>query len=180
MRKFSINAVIMVILFTGFLLSADLVTAQGTSPVRVNKISVSPSSFKAGDRLTITIEIENTSRSRYGCVGGAYFKAFLSIYKAEPFTVSNRLWETDQTLRANLRPGEKRTVTFASRWTVPSMNYEKYIFNATGPICAPDEFGRSAKKEYVSSCTYSSPMPLLRLPKVATKDLIKKKIKIKK
>jgi hypothetical protein len=149
---------ILLILFMGSLAVPNLGIAQGTSPVKVNKITVTPATFKIGNNLTITVEIENTSRSTYGCVGGTYFKVFLSVFKATPFHVSNQLWTTNQPLTTALNPGEKRSITFTSKWTVPNIDTDKFIFHAGGPICAPDEFNQTASRTFSRSCTYSSPL----------------------
>jgi hypothetical protein len=155
------------------LLIAGNVLAQGTSPVKVNKLTVTPSSFKAGDVLTFTIEIQNTSRNTYGCVGGSYFKVYLYVFNADRMHVDNLLWKTEQTLTSPLAPGEKRTITFSSKWTVPKICPEKIVFVGWGPMCAPDEFSQMAKIIFNQTCLYG----MIKVPLVTgtmrIKDLIK-------
>lgn len=154
-----------------------LVMAQGMSPVKVNKITITPATFRIGDTLSFSIEIENTSTSAYGCVRGAYFKAFLHAFKAAPYHISNLLWDTSQPLTTNLGPGEKRTVTFTARWTVPSIDTDKFIFLAGGPACAPDEFNQTTAFTYYQTCTYAALATILRpeVIRIATKEILKKK-----
>jgi hypothetical protein len=153
-----------------------LVMAQGTSPVKVNRITVTPASFKIGDTLSFSIEIENTSTSAYACVNGTYFKAFLHVFKATPYRIDNQLWETSQPLTTNLAPHERRTVTFTARWTVPNIVTDKFIFMAGGPICAPDEFNQSTVITFYQTCTYTA-LATIRpeVIRIAAKDILKKK-----
>ncbi len=154
-----------------------LAMAQGMSPVKVNKITVTPASFRIGDILSFSIEIENTSTSAYGCVNGAYFKAFLQVFKATPYHVSNLLWDTSQALTTNLAPGEKRTVAFTAKWTVPNIATDKFIFLAGGPVCAPDEFNQTTAFPFYQTCTYSALATVMRpeVIRIAVKDILKKK-----
>jgi hypothetical protein len=153
-----------------------LVMAQGTSPVKVNRITVTPASFKIGDTLSFSIEIENTSTSAYACVNGAYFKAFLHVFKATPYHVSNLLWETSQPLTTNLAPHERRTVAFSAKWTVPNIATDKFIFLAGGPVCAPDEFNQTTAITFYQTCIYA-PLVAVRPEtlRIAVKDILKKK-----
>lgn len=148
---------LLILFIIGSLALPNLGIAQGTSPVKVNRIIVTPATFKIGDELTITVEIENTARSAYGCVGGAHFKVYLHVFKATPFHVSNMLWSTDQPLTTALNPGEKRSITFTSKWTAPNIDTDRFIFLAGGPICASDEFNRTASRTFSRRCIYSSP-----------------------
>lgn len=157
---------ILLILLLWTLTIPELGMAQGASPVKVNKITVTPDTFKTGDTLTITVDIENTSKSAYGCVGGPYFKVFLNVFKATPFTVSNQLWTTNQALNTPLNPGEKRSITFTSKWTVSNIDTDKFILQAGSPICAPDEFNQTASRTFSRSCTYTSPAPTVISPGV--------------
>jgi len=153
-----------------------LAMAQGMSPVKVNKITVTPASFRIGDILSFSIEIENTSTSAYGCVNGAYFKAFLQVFKATPYHVSNLLWDTSQALTTNLAPGEKRTVAFTAKWTVPNIATDKFIFLAGGPVCAPDEFNQTTPFTYYQTCTYAALVTMRpEVIRIAVKDILKKK-----
>jgi len=155
---------------------AGLVMAQGTSPVKVNRITVTPAQFKIGTTLSFSIEIENTSTSAYGCVNGTYFKAFLHAFKATPYHISNLLWETSQPITANLAPNEKRTVTFTEKWTVPNIATDKFIFLAGSPICAPDEFNQSLALTFYQTCSYAA-LATIRpeFIRIAVKDILKKK-----
>ncbi len=146
--------------------------AQGMSPVKVTKLKVTPSSFKAGDVLTFTIEIMNTSRNTYGCVGATYFKVFLDVFNAERFHVDNWLWGTEQSLTSPLAPGEKRTITFSSKWTVPKITSDKVVFVGGGPICAPDEFNQIAHITFSQTCSY-----VLQLPQITTGKMLRKELK---
>jgi len=158
--------------------------AQGISPIRVNKITVTPATFKAGDRLKITIEIENTASVTYGCVGDRWFHAYVGVYKNTPFNTTNRIWNTEVRLTTPLRAGEKRGVRFLSDWDVPKIETDKFIFLAWGPVCAPDEFGMQTQKTYIRSCSYSSPkitglkrtrFNVKKLGAIPIKKVIKKK-----
>lgn len=140
--------------------------AQGISPVKVNRIIASPSPFKEGNTVSISVEIENKATKNYGCVGTDYFKVGLKIYKS---TVSpaNKLWETSQALTSALGPGEKRTVAFSANRTVPNIDTDKFIFVATGPLCAPDEFGQSTSLTFLRRCRYEEliKMEIIKVPK---------------
>lgn len=173
MKKSCLAIYTVIILFIAFWVGPGLIMAQGTSPVKVNKITTSPASFKAGNTVSISIEIENTARSNYGCVGEACFQIFVQIFKARPPIMTNFLFETTLSLNAALSAGEKKTITFPARWVVPNIDTDKFIFNATGPICAPDEFGQMLSKTFLKSCSYSatSTIELIRIHK---KDLIRK------
>jgi hypothetical protein len=155
------------------LLIAGNVFAQGASPVKVNKITVTPSSFKAGDVLTFTIEIQNTSRNTYGCVGDSGFKVFLDVFNAERLQMDNWLWGTEQPLTSPLAPGEKRTITFSSKWTVPKICPEKIVFLGGGPWCAPDEFNQTAYITFSQTCLYERKISQILTGKMSRKELRK-------
>ena len=129
--------------------------AQGTSPVKVSSVSVSPTSFKAGDNVTITVQLENISASPYGCVGGAYFKVAVYVFKASPYTVTNQIWSADQVLTTPLAAHERRTVTLTTKWSVPNLDTPSFHVMAWSPVCAPDEFGQNAVLTINKTCVYS-------------------------
>jgi hypothetical protein len=173
MKKFNSFPWVLVLLIVGLFLTVNFGLAQGMSPVNVNKITVSPLPFKVGERVTISLELENTATGNYGCVGGVYYKAFIHIFKAKPFTVDNVVWETSQALTAPFRPGEKRTVTFTSTWTVPNTETINYFFSCGSPVCAPDEFGQHLVVTYYRSCVYNSLQVNPEIIRLSVKELYK-------
>ena len=170
MKKFRQAMCMFLPLFFLFLVLPDQCLAQGTSPVKVKKIEVNPDSFKVGKILTISVEIQNTSNKRYGCVGGTHYKVFLNIFKATPYHVSNQVWKTSQPLSAILSPGEQKTITFSAKWKVPNIDTDRFIFRAGGPICAPDEFNQTAAITFLRTCVYRL-LPKFKLIRKATKKL---------
>jgi hypothetical protein len=149
MRKLG---VLVVCLSLPFAVSA---LAQGTSPVKINSISVSPANFKAGDNVTITTQLENTSPNTYGCVGGAYFSVSVYVFKATPYTVANQVWHGSQALPSALAGRERRTVTLTTRWPVGAVDTPSYHIMAWSPVCAPDEFGQNTILTIPKVCVYS-------------------------
>jgi hypothetical protein len=149
MRKSSIFVVCLALLF------AVSALAQGTSPVKVSSISVSPTNFKAGDNVTITTQLENTSANSYGCTGGAYFAVSVYVFKAAPYTVANQVWQATQALPTALAGHERRTVALTTRWPVGSLDTPSYHIMAWSPVCAPDEFGQSTVLTIPKTCVYS-------------------------
>jgi hypothetical protein len=125
--------------------------AQGTSPIKVNSISVSPTSFKAGDQVTITIQLKNEGTRSYGC---GSFEASVSIFKTKPYTVTNRVWDASQAVTSPMAAGAVQNVTFTSKWTVPNINTTSFHIMAWSPLCAPDEFGQNTIIEIGKECVY--------------------------
>jgi hypothetical protein len=144
---------IAVILCFGLLLGAT-VLAQGTSPVKVTGISVSPTTFKAGDTVTVTVKLHNTATKPYDCVGGGHFAVSVYVFKASPYTVANQVWSASQPLTTPLGAGENRTVTLSTKWTVPNIDTSTFHFMAWSPVCAPDEFGQTATLKVNRECVY--------------------------
>jgi hypothetical protein len=148
MRKLSVLVVCLTMLF------AVSALAQGTSPVKVSSISVSPTSFKAGDNVTITAKLENTSANSYGCTGTTHFAVSVYVFKAAPYTVTNQVWHATQALPTALAGRERRTVTLTTRWPVGSLDTPSYHIMAWSPVCAPDEFGQSTVLTIPKTCVY--------------------------
>jgi hypothetical protein len=149
---------------------AALALAQGTSPVKVTSIAVAPASFKAGDAVTITVQVENSATRPYGCVGTPYFQVSVNIFKAEPYTTTNMIWQGEQALTTPLAAGERRTVTLSMRWTVPNLDVSSFHVTAWSPLCAPDEFGQFAKVIINKSCVYTY-QPRLEIIRTPIRDL---------
>lgn len=128
--------------------------AMAQSPIKVNGVSLSPTSFAAGDAVAITVNLENAGTTSYGCVGGAFFKLWVPIYKAASFTTANQIWSGEAALTSPMAPGEKRSITLSTTWTVPNLDVPAFHFQAWGPVCAPDEFGNTATLKVNRSCVY--------------------------
>lgn len=148
-----------------------IAVAQGVSPVKVNKIVVSPSPFKVGDALTFTVEIENTSNSTYGCVNTLGFIVQISVFKSDT-SEKNLIWVGSQKLTTPLSAGEKRTVTLTSKWKVPPevVDINKIIFRAYGPACAEGDLliQQNAELTCYRSCSFA-PLKLIVLPPLKIK-----------
>ena len=127
---FSLFAVgVVLFLFPG------LLVAQGTSPVKVTSITLSPTTCDPGDIVTVTITLHNTSANPYNCGG---MMAGISAFKATPYSVANRIWQAQQPV-TSFAAGEQRNVTFTTKFTVPA-NLVELHFQARGPVCPPNEF----------------------------------------
>jgi len=144
---------------TAFVLSTTLVclflfaaalAAQGTSPIKVTAIKMSPTTFKAGESVMLTVTLWNGSKSKYGCSG---MKAVIYAFKGKPYTVTNQIWKAEE-LVGPMAGGEKRDVTFSTKFTAPAANYPKLHFMAWSPVCAPDEFGQNAILVVGQECYY--------------------------
>jgi hypothetical protein len=125
--------------------------AQGASPVKVTGISVSPSTFKAGDVVTVTVTLANGSTSSYGCAG---LQVQVYLYKASPYTVTNQIWHASQPVASPMAGGETRAVTLSAKWTVPNIDTPTFHIMAWGPVCAPHEFGQNAVLKVDKTCVY--------------------------
>ena len=161
MKRFKKAVLTILPVFILLLILPALSMAQGSSPVKVTKIMVNPNSFKAGNTISFSIEIQNTSTSSYGCSGA---KVSIHIYKATPYTVSNRVWHTEQPFSATMAPGEKKTVSFSGKWRVPNFCPNQFIVLAKGTICAPDEFDQSKADTFSKTCVYKRRQLLIRRP----------------
>ncbi len=142
----------------------------GDSSVQVTSISVSPTTFKAGDVVTVTVKLKNISANPYTCIGGQFYKVTVNVFKAEPYTVANRIWTTTQPLTVPMPGGATQTVTLAQKWTVPNIDTPTYHFQAWGPLCGSDEFGGMAVLKVNKVCVYQYKPHVLVAPK-AVKEL---------
>lgn len=159
----------MVALAIACLIVPALLFAQGTSPIKVAGISISPASVAAGGRVTITAKLQNTATRTYGCTG-PNFNAAVYVFKADQYTTVNQVFATTQSTTP-FTAGETRSVTFPTPWTVPAGNVETYHILVWSPLCAPDEFGQTGVLKLRRSCTYSAPTlvlvnPALRVPRL--------------
>lgn len=156
MKNIYLAIYLLLVFFVGCLLVPSLIMANGTSPVKVINMIVYPASFKVGDTVSISVAIENTARSHYGCVHGATFKVFLNIYKASQPTLANLSWETSQPLTEVLNPGGRKVIAFDAKFRVPAIGTDKFLFIATGPFCTPDGFGQTLSRTFFRSESYSA------------------------
>jgi hypothetical protein len=123
--------------------------------VKVAAIGISPAQFKAGDQVTLSVTLQNTSASPYACVGSTYYGVSVYISKARPSTVANTVFSGHQPLTSPLAAHERRTVTLTTKWTVPSVDTPQFYVQAWGPICGSDEFGNTAEVTIPRVCVYN-------------------------
>ncbi len=152
-------------------LSGTVAMAQGSSPVEVTGITVSPATFKGGDQVTLTVSLKNTSTNPYGCVGTPYNAVTIYVFKAEPHTTANLVWQNTHALPGVLAGGERKTVTIAARWPVPATDVPEWQIVAWSPVCAPDEFGQRAVLKIGKECMYHYTPRLQLMPRVPIKSL---------
>ena len=172
MKKQKINVVFWAFFALLLLILPSTVFSQGSSPVEVKSISLTPTTFKSGDNVTINVTLHNASTKVYGCAG---MKVWLWVYKAKPSTTTNQIWSAEQALGvASMAAGETKTVTFTQKFTVPTQNYPQLIFNAWGPVCAPDEFGQMASLVVGQECMYKVSSIFEFAPRTRIPKLIKK------
>jgi hypothetical protein len=145
--------------------------AQGSSPVQVTGITVSPTTFKGGDQVTITVSLANTSSKPYGCVGTPYNAVSVYIFKAEAHITTNLVWQNTQVLPGVLAAGERKTVTLSTRWPVPASDVAEWQIVAWSPICAPDEFGQQAVLKIGKECMYRYTPRIQFTPRVPIRNL---------
>ncbi|HDP94999.1 MAG TPA: hypothetical protein ENN40_06530 [Candidatus Aminicenantes bacterium] len=150
MKKPNFDVSVLFVAVACLFLLVTSVVAQGTSSVKVTDISLSPTTFKAGDLVTVKVTLRNEATATYGCNG---MEAAVYAFKAKPFTVSNQLWQAKQGV-APMTAGATKEVTFSAKFTVPSGDYPVLYFMAWSPVCAPDEFGQTAQLEVNQECVY--------------------------
>ncbi|MBN1196602.1 MAG: hypothetical protein JXA62_04275 [Candidatus Aminicenantes bacterium] len=150
MKKTNFGVSVLFVAVACLFLLVTSVVAQGTSSLKVTDITLSPTTFKAGDLVTVKITLRNDTSATYGCSG---MEAVVYAFKAKPFTVSNQLWQAKQGV-APMAAGATKEVTFSTKFTVPSGNYPVLYFLAWSPVCAPDEFGQTAQLEVDQECVY--------------------------
>lgn len=166
------KAVLLSFFFLLMLILPGTVFGQGSSPVEVKAISLTPTTFKPGNMVTINVTLHNASTKAYGCSG---MKIWLYVFKAKPTTTTNQIWSSEQAIGVNsMAANETRTVAFTQQFTVPAQNYPQLIFNAWGPICAPDEFGQYASLVVGQECMYRVRSRFEFVPRTRLPVLIKK------
>jgi hypothetical protein len=145
-------------------LGAAFAVAQGTSAIKVTGISVSPTSLKAGAVATITVNLKNEGVAAYGGCAGASVAVY--IFKDQPYTVTNQVWQAQQALGSAMAPGSTRPITFTAKWTVPAGDVPTYHIMAWSPVCAPDEFGQTSVLKLNKACVYqyTPKFEMMRLP----------------
>jgi hypothetical protein len=147
-------------------LGAAIAVAQGTSPIKVTGISVSPTSFNAGNAVTITVKLKNGGTASYGCAGTT---VAVYIFKDQPYTVTNQVWQAQQPLGAAMAAGSTRSITFTAKWTVPAGDTPTYHIMAWSPVCAPDEFGQNSVVKINRTCVYKY-VPKYELVRMSVRD----------
>lgn len=144
--------------------------AQGTSPIKVTNISVTPTNLPAGTQATFSVTLENSSNKAYGCVGNPGFAVTIYVFKAQPYTTANLVWQGTQALTSPMNPGERRNVTLSTKWTVPAAHTAPTLFVvAWSPVCAPDEFGQNTQIRLEQECIYTF-QPRFTLAPINPKD----------
>ncbi len=149
-RKSKIIGMICILLVM-VLCVAGIGLSQGTSPLKIELITVTPSTFKPGNTLHFTVAVKNpTSKATYS-----------------NFTVYFQVAEDGATKFIGitncpkLNAGEKRTINIAQTYTVTgAFNKLAFIFT---PIDPPHEFGTQFQIVFVKSCSYSKQLQLAPL-----------------
>lgn len=142
-------------IFCSFAVTTLPLLAQGSSPVKVTGITVTPASLPAGTQATFTVALQNAGTKAYGCVGTPGFAVHVYVFKAQPYTTTNLVWQGSQALTTPLNPGERRSITLATPWTVPPATTAPTLYvTAWSPVCAPDEFGQNAQIKLEQECIY--------------------------
>jgi hypothetical protein len=160
-----------VLTLIAFFSMVGFLAAQGSSPIQVNQITLNPSTFKAGDAVSVTVALKNTSTATYGCSG---YKMSLNVFKAEPFTVTNEIWSAAQALNTPMAPGETRSVTFAAKFPAPNSSFPVITFQVWSPICGPDEFGQVAYLKCQQVPSWAAPAQLQYQKQKVDRQLIYK------
>ncbi len=155
-----------ILIAIGLLVFPALLLAQGTSPVAVTGISISPATISPGTNVSITVNLRNGATHTYGCGGGA---VTVYVFKGDSDTTANLVFQATQGV-SPMPGGMTSNVTIPTQWTVPAGDVASYRIVAWSPMCAPDEFGQRAQLTLRRSCTYSS-IPLIRLPSVRLQRL---------
>jgi len=154
MQRFWKVTVVIISLMAALFIFSAMSFAQGSSPLKITKITVTPSPFKNDDTLNFSVEVENpTSAATYADFG-------IWFYVNED-GMSKYIGTTNS---AKLNAGEKRIVNIAQTYKV-AKSFHKICFVFT-PIDAPNEFGTEFQSCYTASCTYNPSFvrPMLRVP----------------
>jgi hypothetical protein len=131
------------------------VGAQGQSSLRITSINVSPQPFKAGDVVTVTLEVTSPVATGNG------IRSYFSFYKSNN-RLEDMLGGGHQSVQ-DLAAGEKRQIVFTDKWVVPKLLVKKiYLF--VGVYDPPNEFARERSLAYVRGkcsvkvgCEYALP-----------------------
>ncbi|HHT9126529.1 MAG TPA: hypothetical protein ACFYD6_12025 [Candidatus Brocadiia bacterium] len=146
-RKF---VLVIISLLTVTMTFSSIIFAQGSSALKITKITVTPSPFKTGNTLNFSVEVENpTSKATYGD-----FSIDFSVKEDEAYK------SIGTTNSPKLNAGEKRVVKIAQTYNA-SGNFKNLCFLFT-PIDAPNEFGKNFQSCYMPSCVYNP--VIIKLP----------------
>src|SRR5439155_10179725 len=103
----------------GIFLGSCVTFAQGVSQIKVDRIDVSPASFRAGTALTVSIAIKAPPTNATGAI-----RAYANFFKANAsgrltYLADDYLGGVHQNEPA-LTAGQTRPVTFTQTFAVPS------------------------------------------------------------
>lgn len=144
---------------------ADTVFA---AELNLKKFTASPSPFKKGQTVRISLEIENPNATSVSTAGKEIY-AYVKDGTPEREGPGAFLGKTP--LPATIGPRATVTVSLAQTYTVPSNAGDQIQFTMHLPaITAGVEFGPSYQYKFNASCTYSPELRLIPLP-VGTRPL---------
>ena len=152
------------------LVASGIAADQGTSPMKVDKITLSPATFKAGNSVTVAVTVRNGGTKVYGCPGENTWAVWFIMTRAEPspgggVSTSDFLWSAYEPLGSAMKPGESRTVAASHKWLVPALDLPSVYAFAAGGGCSPDhEFQSAVVRQERVSFYQAAPVFKLMLP----------------
>jgi hypothetical protein len=133
-------------------------TALAVDDLKVTKFTVSPSSFKKGNNLSFSVEVENPTDSTVSGAGNILFDILDGTpERAGPGSFIGR------TPIPTIAPHSKVTVALGQSYSVPSNADDLITFQIRLPSIVPGgEFGPVYRYKYIASCTYAPKPATLR------------------
>jgi len=149
-----------------FLLS--FVNTAFAAELNLKKFTASPSPFRKGQTVRISLQIENPNTTSVSTAGKEIF-AYVKDGTPEREGPGAFLGKTP--LPATIGPGATVTVNLAQTYTVPRNASDQIQFTIHFPAITPGiEFGPAFQYKFNASCTYSPELRFTTLP-LGTKPL---------
>lgn len=150
MIKITLVAIVMILAIAGTAFAGQL---------DLQKFTVTPSPFKKGQTLNLSVQIQNPNPSQ---VSGSY-SIYLYVNDGTPERTGPGAF-LGQTALPTIAANSTATVNLAQTYTVPNNASNQIVFSIHLPSIVPGvEFGPAYQYKYNASCTYSPEIRLIPL-----------------
>lgn len=153
---------IILIVAVAVLFSLSFAEMAFAAELNLKKFTASPSPFRKGQTVRISLEIENPNATSVSTAGREIVATVKDGTPEREAPGGSLLGRTP--LPATIGPGATVTVPLAQTYTVPNNAGDQIRFTITLPPIPPGQLGPSYHFKFNASCTYSPEIRAISTP----------------